>query len=194
MELSKANGGDNSAAFELDDQNPNFKDEIAKSKAMIDGADKAPETPAGAGKTKNKGGRPSNADKEAKAAAEQAAKLAELEQQVPKESLKSLVALPFGLLAFQTGFNGFQLTNEEADAIVPSMHAVMAKYAPMLKPDDVALMTFAGSLFSIGLMKYMAFLQFKKAGGNSSEIQSQQDSTDAPQPSESADPIPVLRV
>lgn len=178
----------NSPVFELDNGNTDFDAAIKSSKAMMDDADKAP----GLEAPKRKGGRPSNAEKEAKAAAEKAAKLAEMEAQMPKEGLKQLVALPFGLVAFQTGFPGFQLTNEEAEAIVPSMHTVLATYAPQMNNENLALVTFAGALFSIGLAKYMAFLEFRKLGGKGGETQTKTDSTESPQFSE-ADPIPVLR-
>ncbi len=183
---------DNGPVYELDTENPNFDAEIAKSRAMLGDADKPAAEPAGSAGPRRRPGRPSKAEKEAEEAAKKAAQAAAMEQQMPKEGLKQLVALPFGLVAFQTGFNGFQLTNEEAEAIVPSMQTVLATYAPQMNGENIALVTFAGALFSVGLAKYMAYLEFRKLGGKSSEIQSNQDSTQSPQFPES-EPIPVLR-
>lgn len=138
-----------------------FRAEIEKSRALIADADQAPAELT----TKNKGGRPSNAEKAQREAAEKAARLAELQRLVPTGSLKAAVAMPFDLAALATGFTGFRLEPEEADAIVPSLHEVLVAYAPQVKGENLALVTLAGALFSIGIGKYLAYLHHARQEG-----------------------------
>lgn len=148
---------------QLEGGNTAFMAEIEKSRSMIETADKPAEKP------KNKGGRPSNEEKAAKEAEKRAQAAAELSAAVPPEGLKSMIALPFGLAALQTGFDGFHLTDQEAAALTPGAHALLLTYAPQVKGENLALMAFAGALFSIGVSKYVAYINFRKQGSGSRE-------------------------
>lgn len=157
-----------------------FRVEIEKSRAIIQQADQPAAVPT------NKGGRPSNAEKAAREAAEKAAQAEKLAQLVPPAGLKQMVALPFNLAAIKTGFEGFLLTDEEAEAIVPSLHTVLATYAPQVNGESMAIMALAGALFSIGIGKYVAFLQFRgqEGTGNSTGAEAASPPAAAPGPTE----------
>jgi hypothetical protein len=147
----------------------NFREEIDKSRAMIENADKAPETPL----SKNKGGRPSKDEVRAREEALKAARIADLERVAPPASLKAMVALPFDLLALKTGFQGWRLTPGEAEAIVPSLHSVMVTYAPAFQNENVALLALAGAIASVGLGKFLSFLHAGQDGQNSPEAEAE---------------------
>jgi len=172
------------------EETSDFRAEIEKSRAMIEGADQKVEPP------KNKGGRPSKLQIEAKKLADAEAQAKVIEQTVPKDSLKHILALPFNLAAMQTGFEGFALTDQEADSMVPSMHTVLATYAPQVNGESMALMAFAGSLFSIAIAKYMAFINSRQGGQANTNSPSPgavtHSSPDAALPA--GNPIPVLNV
>jgi len=139
--------------------NEAFREEVLKSREMIENSDKPGET-----LPKNKGGRPSNAEKARREAEARAAQAAEIQNVVPSEGLKPLLQLPFAAAAIQTGFPGFQLTDQEADSLVPSAHAVLATYAPQVKSEHVALVALGGGLISLAFTKYMAFIAFRSQG------------------------------
>jgi hypothetical protein len=154
-----------------------FRDEIAKSKAMIGEADKVPDAP----QVKNKGGRPSKEEVKQREDALKAARIDELNRVAPPESLKAMVALPFDLLAMRTGFPGWRLSPEEANAIVPSLHQVVLTYAPAFQGENVAVLALAGALFSIGIGKYLGFLQSGATDGpNSSGAEAESPPAAAP--------------
>jgi hypothetical protein len=161
--------------------NSDFAAEIEKSRAMIDGADRPAE--------KKKVGRPSKEAKEAELAEQKAAQAEVLKQMVPAEGLGELVALPFHLASLQTGFQGFQLTENEKRAIVPSFHAVLAQYAPQVSGENMALIAFSGALFSIGLGKYMAYLEFRK--GSPKNIENGESISEQPKVERPAAPMQV---
>lgn len=155
-------------------ENSDFRAEIEKSRAMIEGADKEP--------APKKIGRPSNAERQAQEDALKAARIADLERLAPPASLKAMIALPFDLAAMKTGFAGFQLTPEEAEAIAPSLHEVMIAYAPAVTGPHVALLALAGALFSIGIGKYVAFLHAATEGHSSQAAEAESPPAAAPAP------------
>jgi len=142
----------------------NFRAEVEAAKAKIRESDKEPvETP------KNKGGRPSKAELAARAEAERAKAAAELEQTMPVEALKPIVSLPFAMIAAQTGCEELLLKDEEAEAIVPSLHEVLKTYAPHVKGEHMALTSLGLAVVSISLSKYMTYQNWKRAQAASTE-------------------------
>ena len=134
---------------------PEFAAEIEKSRAMIADADAKP--------AKRGRGRPK---KDATAAAAAPTGAPQVEpmpvEAFPKETLKTVIGLPFSIAALQTNFPGWILTDPEAEAIAPSLNTLLAHYAPQVKGESLALVTFAGALFSVGFGKYVAYLDFRK--------------------------------
>ena len=156
-----------------------FKAEIEKSKAMIADAD-IPQ--------KNKGGRPSKAALAEKQAIEQSQAAAQIETILPKESLKPIVALPFSIAAMQTGFEGFYLNEQEADAIVPSLHEVLKIYAPQVKGEHVAVISLSMAVLSVGLTKYLAYSHYKAEMRKQRQEEAQKQFAPPPAPKQQAAP------
>lgn len=131
-----------------------FRAEVTRSKGMIEKADKKPEP------DKRRVGRPSNQEKNQAQAVQAAQQTAIVEQVIPEAALAPILSLPFTIAAAKTGFEGFLLAEEDVKALAPSFHVVLATYAPQVKSEDMALMVFAGGLASIGLTKYLCYLEF----------------------------------
>lgn len=74
------------------------------------------------------------------------------------------VALPFAVLAENTGFEQFKLAEDEADGLAPQIQSVLRQYAPnvMHSPHAPAYML-AGSVVMLAASKYAAYRLHLKA-------------------------------
>lgn len=74
--------------------------------------------------------------------------------------------VPFGIAAAKTDFEGFELTDEEAKDPAQALETIINLYFPDLinmDPKKLAILAFAVSIGSLSLVKYNAYLEFKKA-------------------------------
>ena len=141
----------NKSKIQIKEETPEiaaFRAEIGKSAEKIANSDQ---------KAKRRVGRPTNAELEARKAAEEAQKQAAIEEAVPTEALTTLLQFPFELASAGTGFEGFRLTKDEAIGLAPSFGVVLKKYAPAVDPESVAVGMFGLGLVSIALAKYRAY-------------------------------------
>ncbi len=130
---------------------------------------------------KSKGGRPkgykmprdengnvikANASPEKKAAA----KAAIVAPAIPPEYLKPVINFPFMLAAKRTGFDGFNLSDQEQLQNAELLEKCMARYFPQLQTDHAELV---GLALGVGIAFYGRFLSYQEyrqsklnSGGN----------------------------
>jgi len=81
---------------------------------------------------------------------------------IPKEAISPILQMPFKAAALKTGFDGWNLSSEEANAVAPMVDAVIKRYLPDSTNPHAALIALCGTLTVFTGIRYMAFLEWKK--------------------------------
>lgn len=81
---------------------------------------------------------------------------------VPNAALRPLLKTPFRLAKLKTGFQGWELDDEDADEIVPALRAVIDQYSGNIDSPHAAAYALAGSILILAGTKYIAFMEWKK--------------------------------
>lgn len=75
--------------------------------------------------------------------------------------IRNVLETPFAIAAGATGYEGFALSKEESDPLVPQADYVLARYMPQMGPHG-ALIMFSLSLAMLAGTKAIGFNQWKK--------------------------------
>lgn len=84
--------------------------------------------------------------------------------EIPREALKPLVQFPYAIAAKKTGFEGFLLEEETANALVPMVDSVIRQYLPTTIGPHATLITLCGTLLVVTGSKYMMYLDWRAQG------------------------------
>lgn len=84
--------------------------------------------------------------------------------EIPAAVLKPALQMPFQIAARKTGFDGFKLSDDEAEELAPMVGTALQKYFPSVGGEHAAAMTLAGSIALLAVVKYLAYLDFKAEG------------------------------
>lgn len=82
--------------------------------------------------------------------------------QLPPEAIGPYLKLPFSLAAKKTGWGGWELSQEEVEALTPLADAVIKQYLPMINSPHAALILFAGSLAGLTVTKWVMWSDHQK--------------------------------
>lgn len=81
---------------------------------------------------------------------------------IPVALLKPVLQFPFRIAASKTGYEGFNLSDDEADSMAPMLDQVLKAYLPQLNGPQAALAALGASLAVITSTKYLAMLEWKR--------------------------------
>lgn len=88
---------------------------------------------------------------------------ASVESPIPKEALGPILQAPFKALALKTGFQPFELSQPEVDALVPMTDQVLKQYLSVTSMGPhAALITLATTLTVLSGVRYMSYLQWRR--------------------------------
>ena len=92
---------------------------------------------------------------------------------VPDAALRPLLKTPFRLAKLKTGFKGWELSDDDADEIVPALRAVIDQYSGAIDSPHAAAYALAGSILILAGTKYIAFMEWKKDQAPQEIVQTQ---------------------
>lgn len=77
--------------------------------------------------------------------------------EIPKAALRPALELPFALIAKRTGHEGFRLSSDELDELVPLVEQTVKAYVPAMHGPHAAATMLAGSLALLAVSKFMSY-------------------------------------
>lgn len=81
---------------------------------------------------------------------------------IPPEALRNSLQIPFAIAAANTGFEGFALSKEEADPLVPLLDHCIVQYLPNLMGPHATAWMLGGSILTLAGVKFMTYAAWKK--------------------------------
>lgn len=82
--------------------------------------------------------------------------------EIPREVLSPLVQFPYLIAAKRTGFDGFALSKEEVDALVPMVDHCIRQYMPNVTGPHAVAVTLLGTVAMMTGTRYMMYLDWRK--------------------------------